>query len=41
MVFMMVTWDFWLQDFGHMASLQGLGHSHPLELKTVPFKDLT
>lgn len=24
-----------------MASLQGLGHAHPLELKTAPFEDLT
>lgn len=31
----------WLGISGHMASLQGLGHAHPLELKTVPFKDLT
>lgn len=41
MFFMMVTWDFWLQDSGHVASLQALGHAHLLELKTVPFKDLT
>lgn len=40
MFFMMVTWDFWLQDSGHTASLQALGHTHPLESKTAPFKDL-
>lgn len=37
---MMITSDFRLQDSGNMESLQGLGFTHPLVLKTVSFKGL-